>query len=470
MTSVNGQIYSWDDNGNLLNDGVNTYVYDQANRLASVTSNQSSVFSYTYNGLGDRLRQTVNGVTTTYANDYAAGLTQVLSDGTNSYLYGVGRLGQYDNTMQYFGADGLGSVRQIYNSAGIVQMNGRYDPFGNVMSANGTVTSVYGFTGEQTDETGLVYLRARYYDAGQGRFTTRDTWGGISSSPTTLNRWNYTEGNPVNFTDPSGYCTEKPTWREVVDCYQQRFADRVHRHNPLPGFSKTVINNLAEVQWHGIFDTDGLEGDWLYLTQIWFNNERPASLGVWGIEPEHNEPIVTITSQGYINDFKKHQGYAFALNTFGMTYRDFCKIKIGDNIVYNFVFTGPGSAGRAEFQEKYKAMEWFLGSHTYTLTVVGIDEALSRVLLNVEVLNRSHWESESRIPGSWKGKTLIPARDMFGIETPEVTVPGYLIPNWVGEDGRPGAAFWQRYLWLEFIQYPWVPRPINPSLPPLYKG
>jgi len=60
--------------------------------------------------------------------DLNAGLTQVLADGTNSYLYGVGRIGQYDTAMQYFGADGLGSVRQIYNNAGIVRKETRYDP------------------------------------------------------------------------------------------------------------------------------------------------------------------------------------------------------------------------------------------------------------------------------------------------------------------------------------------------------
>ncbi|MBI3243662.1 MAG: RHS repeat protein [Chloroflexi bacterium] len=40
-----------------------TYTYDNANRLTSV-SNQSTVNSYQYNGLGDRVSQTVNGVTT----------------------------------------------------------------------------------------------------------------------------------------------------------------------------------------------------------------------------------------------------------------------------------------------------------------------------------------------------------------------------------------------------------------------
>lgn len=217
LLAVNNVDYEWDDNGNLLNDGINTYVYNQANRLVSV--NGQTTFGY--NGLGDRLRQTVNGVTTTYANDYAAGLTQVLSDGTNTYLYGPstgsgGRLGQYDNTMQYLGADGLGSVRQIYNSAGIVQMNGRYDPFGNVMSAHGTATSVYGYTGEQTDATGLVYLRARYLDPYLNQWIQRDPIVPHYENPQSLNRFTYALNNPVRFTDHSGLtpCDDDPNSSE----------------------------------------------------------------------------------------------------------------------------------------------------------------------------------------------------------------------------------------------------------------
>jgi hypothetical protein len=52
----------------------------------------------------------------------------------------------------------------------------------------------------------LIYLRARYYNPADGRFQSRDTWGGSYNSPQSLNRWNYTQSNPVNYTDPSGHC------------------------------------------------------------------------------------------------------------------------------------------------------------------------------------------------------------------------------------------------------------------------
>jgi hypothetical protein len=60
------------------------------------------------------LQQTVNSVTTQYTLDLNAGLTQVLQDGTNTYLYGVSRIAQYDaSSPQYFLGDALGSVRQL---------------------------------------------------------------------------------------------------------------------------------------------------------------------------------------------------------------------------------------------------------------------------------------------------------------------------------------------------------------------
>ena len=91
--------YTFDANGNLLSDGQNTYTYDSANRLSSVSSStsaslstgQSTVSSYQYNGLGDRLSQ--DGVN--YTLDLNSGLTQVLADGANVYTYGLGRISQH---------------------------------------------------------------------------------------------------------------------------------------------------------------------------------------------------------------------------------------------------------------------------------------------------------------------------------------------------------------------------------------
>jgi len=203
LTSVNGVTYTWDNNGNLLSDGVNTYTYDHANRLASASGGGYNA-TYGYNGTGDRLRQTVNGVTTSYTLDLVAGLTQVLEDGMETYLYGNGRIAQYDSEAQYFLGDALGSVRQMVNAAGQVNLAKGYQPYGSTQSSAGEAVTSYGFTGEWADNTGMIYLRARYYAPQTGRFTTRDTWGGIFSQPMSYNRWLYAYANPIVYSDPSG--------------------------------------------------------------------------------------------------------------------------------------------------------------------------------------------------------------------------------------------------------------------------
>jgi len=93
LINVGAVTYTWDNNGNLLSDGASAYAYDSTNRLITVTQG-ANVYAFAYNGLGDRLRQTANGVTTTYTLDLNAGLTQVLADGTNTYLYGNSRIAQ----------------------------------------------------------------------------------------------------------------------------------------------------------------------------------------------------------------------------------------------------------------------------------------------------------------------------------------------------------------------------------------
>ena len=78
----------------------------------------------------------VNGVTTHFTLDLNAGLSQVLSDGTNTYLYGVGRIAQEStNGVQYFMADALGSVRQLVDANGSVQTAKGYEPYGEVSSS-----------------------------------------------------------------------------------------------------------------------------------------------------------------------------------------------------------------------------------------------------------------------------------------------------------------------------------------------
>ena len=79
----------------------------------------------------------------------------------------------------------------------------RYAPFGGLL-AGGTSNNNRRFTGETQDPTGLLYLRARYYDPITGRFLTRDPFPGLATLPATQHPYVYVANNPVNLTDPAG--------------------------------------------------------------------------------------------------------------------------------------------------------------------------------------------------------------------------------------------------------------------------
>jgi RHS repeat-associated protein len=204
LIQVDGVDYSWDDNGNLLSDGVYTYTYDYDNRLTSAYDGIDS-FGFAYNALGDRYQQTANGETVTYTLDIASDLSQVLMDGDYTYLYGLGRLPQENESRtDYFLPDALGSARQLTTQNGNIGLTQSFDPFGNPFSAMGPSSSSYGYTGEWVDITGLQFLRARYYAPDQGRFTSRDPFPGFLSQPNSLTPYVYALNNPVLLTDPSG--------------------------------------------------------------------------------------------------------------------------------------------------------------------------------------------------------------------------------------------------------------------------
>lgn len=204
LTNAGGVSFSWDDNGNLLNDGVYAYSYDFANRLTAVNG-QGSSFSFGYDGLGNRYQQIANGQTQTYTLDLAGDLSQVIFDGSFSYYYGLGRISQQKNGVSdYFLTDALGSVRQLANSNGIITYGQAFDPFGNPLGWSGQGGSSYGYADEWSDGSGLQYLRARYYSPSTGRFISKDPFPGLLTQPASLTPYVYALNSPVLLTDPSG--------------------------------------------------------------------------------------------------------------------------------------------------------------------------------------------------------------------------------------------------------------------------
>ena len=100
---------------------------------------------------------------------------------------------------------------------GGVESAATYEPYGNLLARSGPSGTVYGFTGEQHDAaTGLVYLRARYYNPNLKLFMSRDPFPGWQTVPASQHGYSYVHNNPVNWIDPTGEALTYPLKASLI--------------------------------------------------------------------------------------------------------------------------------------------------------------------------------------------------------------------------------------------------------------
>ena len=217
--------YIYDNTGRLKQrkDGngtiTHTYSYDPRGLLTQAVTPDHTI-DYTYDALGVRKSKSVDGALTYYVTAPIFGLSHVLMEldpGKNiqaTYVYGGNQqmieepIASDRSKDLYLLHDGtVGSLTDALDVNGNVKDEYRYDAFGAQTSASMTSSSYshYGYTGEEyDDETGLVYLRARYYDPSLGRFISADPFLGKMAEPVTQNRYVYVKNNPLRYVDPRG--------------------------------------------------------------------------------------------------------------------------------------------------------------------------------------------------------------------------------------------------------------------------
>ena len=85
------------------------------------------------------------------------------------------------------------------------------------MEKEGDTENEFLCTGEQYNaNTGLYYLRARYMNPCTGTFISMDSYQGSIYDLVSLHKYMYANANPVMYTDPSGYATDKNLTETVV--------------------------------------------------------------------------------------------------------------------------------------------------------------------------------------------------------------------------------------------------------------
>ena len=211
VTSLsNGNAYSYDANGNQITRiiGIDTYnqIYDAENKLTQVVKNGITLATFTYDGDGNRVASTINGVTTRFVGEY---YEVTPNETTKHYSAGGQRVAVRENgTLTYILGDHLGGTSAIVNTMGQKVAENWYLPFGEVRYSNGTLPTGYTYTGQysNTADFGWMYYKARWYDPALGRFNQADTIIPKAENPQSWDRYSYVKNNPISYNDPSGHC------------------------------------------------------------------------------------------------------------------------------------------------------------------------------------------------------------------------------------------------------------------------
>jgi RHS repeat-associated protein len=205
--------FGYNTQGDRVSAGSASYSYNQIDQMTAYINGATSA-TYQYDGTGQRTSKTVNGNTNAFVYDNAEGTSQILSDGTNDYIYGPGGipLEQINgSTVTYLHRDQLGSTRVLTDQNKNVVGTYSYDAYGNTTSKTGAASTPLEFAGQYKDtESGLYWLRARYYDPSTGSFTSVDP---LASATKAI--YKYAGNSPSNATDPTG---QKTYWSFSVEC------------------------------------------------------------------------------------------------------------------------------------------------------------------------------------------------------------------------------------------------------------
>ncbi|MGA4722130.1 DNRLRE domain-containing protein [Fictibacillus nanhaiensis] len=207
------------------------YSYNNDDQLIKIMKNingtETSIL-YEYDQDGNRLAKTVNNVHQHYHRDTNGEIFTITTETPNgsqtmfnAYKDADGNLlsFRYNDSLYYYQFNARGDVIAITDPAGTVIATYDYDEWGNITSITGNQevanANPYRYVGKYGviyDKDANTYLMGwRDYDPTTGRFIVPDEYEGEEDEPTSLNRYLYAEGDPVNNIDPDGHL---PKWMQ----------------------------------------------------------------------------------------------------------------------------------------------------------------------------------------------------------------------------------------------------------------
>jgi hypothetical protein len=187
----------------------------------------------------------------------------------------------------------------------------------------------------------MVYLRARYYAPGMGRFLTRDTWEGDVNRPLSLNKWSYVEENPINLIDPSGqfpfWCKSMSSRLDYENCVRKHYNLSAPRDYPVMPQEKQ----------------DGFPGCWsgpvAYKTAGYLEGYSVSVSIMFGYS----------TGEELVFDFGTMEKGFFGYETLGITFDMGVSVMAYHGLVYGFNNVD-------SIESKYRGQFWFVSAGVST--------------------------------------------------------------------------------------------------------
>ena len=208
LTAVNGSTIRYDAIGNPLSDGTWTYTWQNGRQLQKMQK-AGVTAEFVYNADGLRVQKTVNGVVTKYTL-HGKNVVHMTSGADELHFFYDAQnrpaVVVYNGTAYAYVKSLQGDIVAILDENGNAVVSYGYDAWGAPLWCTGELAETLGkvqpfrYRGYVFDEeTGLYYLRSRYYNPRWGRFVNAD--GAIIQK----NLFAYCSNGPIVGYDPSGF-------------------------------------------------------------------------------------------------------------------------------------------------------------------------------------------------------------------------------------------------------------------------
>ena len=207
LTAVNGSTIRYDAIGNPLNDGTWTYTWQNGRQLQKMQK-AGVTAEFVYNADGLRVQKTVNGVATKYTLHGKNIVHMTSGDDELHFFYDAQNrpaVVVYNGTAYAYVKSLQGDIVAILDENGNAVVSYGYDAWGAPLWCTGELAETLGkvqpfrYRGYVFDEeTGLYYLRSRYYSSILSRFICSDTL-------IEANTFAYCLNNPIIRVDEDGF-------------------------------------------------------------------------------------------------------------------------------------------------------------------------------------------------------------------------------------------------------------------------